>query len=86
MSTASKQVHAPPTPKEDKAIQAYRRKHGPQETYTWSTVDGWCSACKTTGVRVAHMGHDGFNFALCGECLGRLQTEFAPPAPGEGKS
>lgn len=84
MSTASKQVHAPPTKTEDLAIQAYRRKHGPQETHTWSTVDGWCSACKTTGIHVAHMGHDGFNFALCERCIDRLRGELTSPAPGEG--
>lgn len=68
----SEQVNAPPTEEQHEAIVEYRRQNGPTELLSWLGIRGWCSCCKAQPVRVAHMGHERFNFALCAECVAKL--------------
>ncbi len=83
------QVSAPPNREEDTAIQAAKRRRqrsgAGQVVTTWSEDGGWCSACKTEHVLVAHMGTEDFNFALCKVCIDTLQTEIATEQTGAGE-
>lgn len=68
----SEQLHAPPTEEEYKDCDTWKRAASVDEILAWGKDDGWCSACKHQDIRVAHMGTDERNFALCGYCLSRL--------------
>jgi hypothetical protein len=74
VSAARKQVHAPPTTAE--LATSLPRKPTARRLRTWTSLDGWCSACPATYVRVAHMGVSERHFALCAPCVARLAKEL----------